>query len=79
MALSFRYSTPAQLHTRLRGRYQQATGLEACRLAAWFLANLTDRELGAAFQRTMAELAALKSRLDIQRVLLTSVNAVQGE
>lgn len=76
--LTTNHLTLAQLRTRLRAYYVQATPLEVCVLATFFL-TLSDAQLQSLFSVTAGQLPALKARLQTRADLLISLDAATGE
>lgn len=79
MALSFKFSTAAQLRARLRQEFRESRGVRLHRIAAWADANLTDAQLKNVFGLTDPQTAALRSRLQAMRARIEACDAEVGE
>jgi hypothetical protein len=75
---SFRYSTQAQFRQRLREEFATATGQRLHRLAAWADVNLTDAQLQTLFNRTAAQVPALRTKLQTMRARVEALDAEVG-
>ena len=75
---TFNHSTRTQLAQRLRGRFRDASRLEALQIAR-FLAALTDAELKALFSLTNAQTTALRTKLTDMMSTVDRIRAAVGE
>ena len=75
---TFNHSTRTQLAQRLRGRFRDASRLEALQIARFFTA-LTDAQLKALFSLTDAQTATLRSRLTDMTTTMDRIRATVGE
>ena len=79
MALSFKFSTVAQLRARLREEFRTSRGVRLHRLAAWADANLTNNQLASLFGLTAPEAVALRTRLTTMRSRIEACDAEVGQ
>lgn len=84
MAIALKHATSAQLAAAFRERYRKATGLEAGRLARWLLNRIadgtwTDAQVRNAFELTVVQYNALKTRLTEKATRYDAVIAEVGE
>lgn len=77
-AVTAQYLTVAQVRQRLRAFYQQATGAEVAKLAAFFL-TLTDNQLQTLFGVSAGQVAALKTRLQARVDAGAAADTLAGE
>lgn len=84
MALQLNHQTIAQLVTRFRERFRNASKDECARLATWLLnrieaGDFTDAQVRSAFGLTVTQYNNLKTRMGTLRANWVAVQAAQGE
>lgn len=73
------YTTMPKMRKIIRERYKNETGVRRLKAAKWLLENCTDNQLGNVFDRTGAEITALKVRLQKKVDKLAALNVLSAE